>query len=80
MRMRLWCSLALVWAQELLPVVNIQAPGIQGIDRTVLQQMQQDIQQYLSNNRFSDDVFAPNERDQVLFQYCDYGPSECDAL
>jgi hypothetical protein len=45
--------------QELLPVVNIQAPGIQGIDRTVLQQMQQDIQQYLSNNRFSDDVLAP---------------------
>jgi hypothetical protein len=69
MHMRLWCSLGLVllWAQELLPVVNIQAPGIQGIDRSVLQQMQQDIQQYLSNNRFSDDVFAPNERIKCFF-------------
>ncbi len=67
MRMRLWCSLTLLWSQELLPVVNIQAPGIQGIDRTVLQQMQQDIQQYLSNNRFSDDAFAPNERIKCFF-------------
>jgi len=64
MRTLLWCSFlsTLLIAQELLPTVSIQAPGIQGIDRTVLQQMQQDIQQYLSNNRFSDDAFMPNER------------------
>ncbi len=69
MRTALWCSLGvlLLRAQELLPVVNIQAPGIQGIDRTVLQQMQRDIQQYLSNNRFSEDIFAPNERIKCFF-------------
>lgn len=65
--MRVLVSLSLLWAQELLPIVNIQAPGIQGIDRTVLQQLQQDITQYLSTNRFSDDVFAPNERIKCLF-------------
>ncbi len=54
-------------AQELLPIVNIQAPGIQGIDRTVLQQLQQDIQQYLSSNRFSDERFQPNERIKCFF-------------
>lgn len=58
--------LSLLGAQELLPVVNIQAPGIQGIDRTLLQQLQRDITQYLSTNRFSEDVFAPNERIKCL--------------
>ncbi len=64
-----WLSLlllSLLGAQELLPVVNIQAPGIQGIDRTLLQQLQRDITQYLSTNRFSEDVFAPNERIKCL--------------
>ncbi|MCX7606805.1 MAG: DUF4835 family protein [Bacteroidia bacterium] len=56
-----------VWAQELLPVVNIQAPGIQGIDRSILQQLQRDITQYLSTNRFSEDNFAANERVKCLF-------------
>ncbi|MCS7297758.1 MAG: DUF4835 family protein [Bacteroidia bacterium] len=65
MRRLLWYST--LWAQELLPIVNIQAPGIQGIDRSLLQQLQQDITQYLSTNRFSEDVFAPNERIKCLF-------------
>lgn len=65
--MRWWiCGLALLRAQELLPVVNIQAPGIQGIDRTVLQQLQRDITQYLSTNRFTEDVFEPQERIRCL--------------
>ncbi len=54
-------------AQELLPIVNIQAPGIQGVDRTILQQLQRDITQYLSTTRFSEDQFAPNERIKCLF-------------
>lgn len=58
--------LSALCAQELLPVVNIQAPGIQGIDRTLLQQLQRDITQYLSTNRFSEDAFAPNERIKCL--------------
>lgn len=58
--------LSFLWAQELLPIVNIQAPGIQGIDRSILQQFQRDIAQYLSTNRFSEDVFAPNERIKCL--------------
>lgn len=65
--MRWLLVLSLGWAQELLPIVNIQAPGIQGIDRSILQQLQQDITQYLSTNRFSDDIFAPNERIKCLF-------------
>ncbi|MCX8112772.1 MAG: DUF4835 family protein [Bacteroidia bacterium] len=65
--MKVLLSLSLIWAQELLPIVNIQAPGIQGIDRSILQQLQQDITQYLSTNRFSEDVFAPNERIKCLF-------------
>ncbi|MCS6894941.1 MAG: DUF4835 family protein [Bacteroidia bacterium] len=65
--MRAVLTFSLLWAQELLPIVNIQAPGIQGIDRSILQQLQQDITQYLSTNRFSDDVFAPNERIKCLF-------------
>ncbi|MCS7162706.1 MAG: DUF4835 family protein [Bacteroidia bacterium] len=65
MRPLLWLSLGL--AQELLPIVNIQAPGIQGIDRSILQQLQRDMAQYLSTNRFSEDVFAPNERIKCLF-------------
>ncbi|MCS7188587.1 MAG: DUF4835 family protein [Bacteroidia bacterium] len=66
MRWLVGCLILLLSAQELIPVVNIQAPGIQGIDRTILQQLQQDITQYLSNNRFSNDIFAPNERIKCL--------------
>ncbi|MCS7152865.1 MAG: DUF4835 family protein [Bacteroidia bacterium] len=65
--MRPLLLLSIIWAQELLPIVSIQAPGIQGIDRSILQQLQQDITQYLSTNRFSDDVFAPNERIKCFF-------------
>lgn len=65
--MRWVLSLSVLLGQELLPIVNIQAPGIQGIDRSLLQQLQQDITQYLSTNRFSEDVFAPNERIKCLF-------------
>lgn len=66
MRWQAFLLLSLLVAQELLPVVNIQAPGIQGIDRTLLQQLQRDITQYLSTNRFSEDVFASNERIKCL--------------
>ncbi|MCS6790167.1 MAG: DUF4835 family protein [Bacteroidia bacterium] len=62
-----WAVCSLLWAQELLPIVNVQAPGIQGIDRSILQQMQRDITQYLMNNRFSEDVFAGNERIKCIF-------------
>lgn len=65
--MRWVLSLSVLLGQELLPIVNIQAPGIQGIDRSLLQQLQQDITQYLSTNRFSEDAFAPNERIKCLF-------------
>lgn len=65
--MRTLLCFSWVLAQELLPIVNIQAPGIQGIDRMVLQQLQRDIQQYLSSNRFSEEPFQPNERIKCFF-------------
>lgn len=49
-------------SQELFCRVNIQAPGITGIDRNILNQLQQDITQYMNNRKWTNHNFEPNER------------------
>lgn len=60
----LWIIFKLSWsnAQELNCFVQIQAPNVQGIDRSVFKQMENDITRYLNQNKWTKDEFAPHER------------------
>lgn len=60
----LWIIFGWSWVegQELNCMVQVQAPNVQGIDRTIFRQMENDITRYLNQNKWTDDEFAPQER------------------
>ncbi|MCS7074889.1 MAG: DUF4835 family protein, partial [Bacteroidia bacterium] len=49
-------------AQELMCRVQLLTPTIQGVDRNVINQLQQDIIQYMNNRKWTNDKFDVNER------------------
>jgi len=49
-------------AQELNCQVNIQTPQMQGVDRSLIDQLRQDIMQYMNNRKWTNDQFEPNEK------------------
>ncbi len=49
-------------AQELQCQVTIQAPRLQSLDRSILEQLKQAITQYLNQNKWTNDHFEPHER------------------
>lgn len=49
-------------AQELFCTISVQSPAITGIDKNILNQLQQDITQYLNNRKWTNHNFEPNER------------------
>ncbi len=50
------------YAQELLCTVRVQAPNVQGIDRTVFKQLEREVYQYMNQNQWTNDKFAQNEK------------------
>ena len=51
-----------VHAQEFVCRVQLLTPTIQGVDRNIINQLQQDILQYMNNRKWSNDKFEVNER------------------
>ena len=49
-------------AQELSCRVSVQTPTLIGLDKNVVNQMQQDITQYINTRKWTKDQFDPNER------------------
>lgn len=52
-------------AQELNCQVQIQAPSLTNLDKSILSRLQQDAQRYLNSVRWTQDSWAPQERLQV---------------
>ncbi len=51
-----------LYSQELLCTVNVRAPSVQGIDKSVFQQMQRDIYQFMNNNKWTQHKFKQQEK------------------
>jgi hypothetical protein len=67
-------------SQELFCRVNIQAPNITGIDKNILNQMQQDITQYMNNRKWSNHNFEPNERIKCIINIVITGLPSADRF
>ncbi len=57
-----WWGSFYMYAQELQCMVSVQAPTIQGIDPTILQQFQRDVMQYMNQRRWTNDQFEEREK------------------
>lgn len=55
------------FAQELNCRVNVLTPNIQGVDRSVFTQFQQDITQYINNRRWTNDRYDEYEKIKCSF-------------
>lgn len=70
-----WIKIQLLWlllgsvafAQELNCRVNVLTPNIQGVDRSVFTQFQQDITQYVNNRRWTTDRYEEYEKIKCSF-------------
>ncbi|MDR0661082.1 MAG: DUF4835 family protein [Prevotellaceae bacterium] len=54
-------------AQELLASVNVSTPRIQGTNRTIYTAMQKSLYEFLVNTRWTNRVYAPEERIECSF-------------
>ena len=61
----LWVNI--VFAQELNCRINVLTPNIQGVDRAVFTQFQQDITQYINNRRWTNDRYEEYEKIKCSF-------------
>jgi len=58
----LLCSYAVLQAQELNARVTVQAPQVPNIDRRNLEVLQKIITEFLNNNKWTSETYAPQER------------------
>ncbi len=58
-----------IYAQELLANVSVSTPRIQGTNRTVYTAMQKTLQEFMANTRWTNRVYAPEERIECSFLF-----------
>ncbi len=58
----------LIWSQELNANVRVSAPNLGLSDKSVVKQLEQSVKDFLNNQKWTQDVFEPNERIKCNFQ------------
>jgi hypothetical protein len=61
-------SANLLWAQELNANVRVTAPNLGLSDKSIVRQLEQSVKDFLNSQKWTQDVYEPNERIKCNFQ------------